>query len=100
MTPRNSVGAWGWSGKKRMGKIIKEQEGDFMVMDMFNILTVKIIPMCKILSNGSYYVCEVSVQLLSRVQLLATSCDAALQTSIHHLLELAQTQVSGVSDAI
>ena len=37
-----------------MGKIVEEQEGDFMVMDMFNNLTVITIPMCKILSNDSY----------------------------------------------
>lgn len=55
MTPRSPVVAWGWGGKEKlMGKIVEEQEGDFMVMDMFNNLTVMTIPMYKILSNGSY----------------------------------------------
>ena len=47
-------GCLGMEWKEANGEDYKEQEGDFMVMDMFNILTVKIIPMCKILSNGSY----------------------------------------------
>lgn len=52
---KESMIAWGQGGKeKRMGKIVEEQEGDFMVMDMFNNLTVITIPMCKILSNDSY----------------------------------------------
>lgn len=52
---KESVVAWGWGGKEKlMGKIVEEQEGDFMVMDMFNNLTVMTIPMYKILSNGSY----------------------------------------------
>jgi len=52
---KESVVAWGWGGKENwVGKIVKEQEGDFMVMDMFNILTVITIAMCKIFSNDSY----------------------------------------------
>ena len=42
-----------WKGEAN-GKDCKRAIGRLYVMDMFNILIVKIISMCKILSNGSY----------------------------------------------
>ena len=64
------------------------------------------LPHCRQILNhlshqGSPLLTISSVQLLSRVQLFVTPWTAAHQASIHHqLLELAQTHVHQVSDAI
>lgn len=64
MTQGNSVVAYGLGkGEKWVGKIAKEDEETFMIMDMLTILIVIMIYICKFLQTVqvkyvSFFVCQ------------------------------------------